>query len=56
MSDGWNRCDVCGAFIPIADFDSGLASREMITPDSELSTEEYETLCKKHRQTVEVNV
>ncbi len=43
----WNRCDVCGQFIPISDFDNG-ASRKMITPDSDRSSEDYETLCKIH--------
>ena len=45
---GWNRCDVCGRYIAIADFDSGFAKREMVTPDSEYTAEDYETLCKEH--------
>lgn len=48
MSDKhWNRCDVCGKFIAMDDFDNG-AVRELITPDSYLTDEEWETLCKKH--------
>jgi hypothetical protein len=47
MIDTWNRCDVCGKFIALDDFDNG-AIRELITPDSHLSSEEWETLCKKH--------
>jgi hypothetical protein len=52
--DIWNRCDVCGKFIPFVDFqlDSNLneskATRRMLTPDSEFSEERYETLCKFH--------
>ena len=45
----WNRCDVCGQYIPIDDFASGKASRALFTPDSEFTTEEYETLCHKHK-------
>lgn len=43
----WNRCDVCGRFIAIADFDNG-ASRVMTTPDTAFSAESYRTLCRKH--------
>lgn len=44
----WNRCDICGKFIAMKDFDSGFAIRYMVTPDSEYSTEDYETLCREH--------
>lgn len=44
----WNRCDHCGRFIPLADFESGAASRRLVTPDSEFTAEEYETLCRAH--------
>lgn len=44
----WNRCDVCGKFISMEDFDRGLASRVLLTPDSHSTKEEYETLCKDH--------
>jgi len=47
MTDPWNRCDVCGKFIAMEDFDNG-AIRHMITPDSDRSREEWETLCIKH--------
>ena len=48
MSDkAWNRCDICGKFIPIKDFDLGKARRVMTTPDSDFSSESYETTCKK---------
>ena len=46
--DVWNRCDICGQFISIKDFESGLAIRQLLTPDSDYSSEEYETLCYKH--------
>ena len=44
----WNRCDVCGRFIPFDDFSEGRASHREITPSSAISNEEWETLCKKH--------
>jgi hypothetical protein len=43
------RCDVCGRFISNADLDSGKAIRQCISLDSEHSTEDYETLCQKHK-------
>lgn len=45
---GWNQCDVCGRFDSFENFYSGLASRKLVTPDSEFTSEEYETLCKEH--------
>ena len=47
MSKPWNRCDVCGRFIALADFEAG-ATRHQLTPDSHFTRETYETLCKKH--------
>ena len=47
MSDLWNRCDVCGRFIPMADFGSG-AIRRLIYPDSDRTEETWETLCRRH--------
>lgn len=51
MSNGkreiWNRCDVCGKFISIKDFESGEAIRNC-TPDTEFTSEYYETFCKEH--------
>lgn len=49
MERVWNRCDVCGRFIPMVDFEEG-AVRRLLTPDSHRSSEEYETLCKEHAQ------
>lgn len=45
--DAWNRCDECGKFIPMSDFDDG-AVRRLIYPDSYLTRETYETLCRTH--------
>lgn len=42
------RCDVCGRFISYSDLYTGKATRYLVTPDSEYSKEEYETLCPKH--------
>jgi len=45
----WNRCDVCGRFIPLSAFDvGGGAVRTLLTPDSHRSREEWETLCPNH--------
>ena len=44
------KCDVCGKFISYSDLDSGMAIRKMITPDSDYSGEEWETLCKNHNR------
>jgi hypothetical protein len=45
--DCWNRCDVCGKFIAMADFNRG-AIRRFVAPDSELTRETWETLCCIH--------
>ncbi len=47
MTDLWNRCDVCGKFIAMHDFDKG-AVRYCVTPDSDRSRETWETLCVQH--------
>ena len=39
------KCDVCGRFLAADDITSGRASYRLITPDSEFSFEEFETLC-----------
>ena len=44
----WNRCDACGKYIPMLDFSYGSAMRVMITPDSDRTKEEFETLCRRH--------
>lgn len=39
------RCDVCGRFVNYKDLIAGRAYRTLLTPDSEFTCEEYETLC-----------
>jgi len=47
--DQWNRCDVCGKFIPIDYFQRyGPALRRLLTPDAEGTRETWETLCAEH--------
>lgn len=46
--DLWNKCHECGRIIPYADFESGKALNRMITPDSEVSYESWEILCRDH--------
>jgi hypothetical protein len=43
----WNQCDVCGRFIPYAEFGRGAAMR-LVYPDSGYTRETWETLCVKH--------
>lgn len=53
----WNRCDVCGQFIPFSAFgwrSDQQARREILTPDSEFTKETWETLCPKHNTREEV--
>lgn len=45
-SELWNRCDVCGRFIALDDFECG-AVRRLIAPSSHFTREEFETLCRK---------
>ena len=49
----WNRCDVCGRYIALSAFDyynERRAVRRILTPDSEFTREEWETLCPQHAQ------
>jgi hypothetical protein len=46
-NDPWNRCDVCGRFIALDDFDKG-AVRRIDRPDAYGSSESWKTLCIKH--------
>jgi acetyl-CoA carboxylase beta subunit len=48
--DLWNKCDVCGRIISYADIQSGKAIHNMKTPDSEVSFETWENLCRDHYQ------
>ncbi len=42
------KCDICGKFIPYKELMDGTSLHHMITPDSDWSSEEWESLCKKH--------
>lgn len=46
--DLWNKCHECGRIIPYADFENGKAVNRMITPDSDVSRESWEILCRDH--------
>ncbi len=39
------KCDTCGKFISYIDLDNGSATVELVTPDSDLSAEEFENTC-----------
>ena len=39
------RCDECGKFIAIEELIEGRASHHLLTPDSDWSKEEFESLC-----------
>jgi len=41
------RCDMCGQFISSLDVQSGDALWRMIYPDSDLTSETWEGVCKK---------
>lgn len=45
----WNRCDDCGRFIALKEFERG-GVRRLLTPDSHFSCEEWETLCARCAQ------
>ena len=49
------KCDVCGKFISFFDLDTGKAIHRMITPDSDISIESFETLCPEHNQALHVD-
>jgi hypothetical protein len=44
------RCSFCGRWISHKDFDEGLATHHIIIPDSDLTTEQWETKCKRCRK------
>lgn len=46
--DIFNRCDVCGRFFSFNDIEKGMATLKMLTPDSDYSYEEWESLCPNH--------
>ena len=42
---------LCGRIIPLADFkEGGGATRYLLEPDSDLSVQKYDTLCRDHSQ------
>jgi hypothetical protein len=43
-------CDECGAEIPVIDIYNNEASIKLIYPDSHLTEETYETLCKQCKE------
>lgn len=43
-------CDVCGCLISLYDLDNDIATRRVITPSSDHSRAEVETLCFRHRE------
>lgn len=53
MPSGNLRCDDCGRWISLASLTAGLTRHRLLTPDSHLTREEWETLCPpcltKHR-------
>jgi hypothetical protein len=40
------RCDACGCFVGWRDIESGAARHVLVTPDSEFTREEFETICR----------
>lgn len=48
LLDLWNKCDVCGKFIPFRDIEDGIAVRKLLAPESWGQEDEYETLCRDH--------
>ena len=46
----WNKCEVCGRIISYVDLETGRAIHNMKTPDSDVSYETWETLCRDHYQ------
>lgn len=42
------RCDVCGKFLSYEAIMSGAARHVMVEPDSDFSSETWETLCPAH--------
>jgi hypothetical protein len=43
MSSDPIKCDICGRFVSCDDLESGMAIRTLDTPDSDYSTETYDT-------------
>jgi ribosomal protein S27E len=47
----WNKCDWCGRFISLADFDSGKATRKLLYHDTAFSHESYKNKCASCNRT-----
>jgi hypothetical protein len=43
----WHRCDWCGRFISLFDFNHDRARRRMVSPDTAFTEETYENKCQK---------
>lgn len=39
------KCDDCGQFIAWLDIESGMARYHLVSPDTDVSSEEWEILC-----------
>jgi hypothetical protein len=48
MSEQPIRCDRCGRFIAYDDIIAGKATHIIKTPDSDVSYETWESLCREH--------
>jgi hypothetical protein len=46
------RCDVCGRFVSLDDLAERRATRRLVTPLSDFTREEYETICERHSRHV----
>jgi hypothetical protein len=46
--DAWNRCCECGKFVSYQDILDGKATHILVTPESLVTRETFETLCRKH--------
>lgn len=44
-NDARPQCDCCGRFIAFDDIQAGRAMHKMVTPDSDVSSETWETIC-----------
>lgn len=47
LTQYWNKCTVCGRFIPFEDFNDKKAFSKLVSPESAFSVERIEYFCKK---------
>lgn len=45
--DDWRKCDYCGRYIAIHDFETDSAIRHLISEDTSYSSEDWEVCCKE---------